>query len=789
VSPDRRSRVEALFEVALEQPTSARRVWLERASRGDAALREQVMRMLDAHERAAGILERPVHDIAARWIADAESARGPAAGDTLGPYHVLREVGRGGMGVVYQATHLRLGRPAALKLLVPQLAEDREARDRFIHEARAASALDHPNICTIYDIGETDDGRVFLAMAWYDGESLRATLDRGPLPVQTAIDYAAQITRALVAAHEAGIVHRDVKPANLMVTADGLIKLLDFGVAKLAGQPGVTQPGTHVGTAAYMSPEQARGEPVDQRTDIWSLGVVLHEMIAGERPFRGGSEPAVVRSILDDPPAPLTAPDGAVPDDLARLAGACLEKDPARRPASAAKLLHALQALRPGDAPPAVWLEHRTASDAAVRAIAVLPFADLSPDAAQGYLCEGMAEELLHALARVDGLRVASRLRQTDLPTDARMIGKVLDVDTLVEGSVRKAGPSIRVTVRLVRVADASLLWSDRYDRELKDVFAIQEDIAQSVVRVLRLTLGGAPLASLRAARTERVEAYEHYLKGRQYFLRDTRRDLEFARKMFTWSIGIDPGYARAYAGLADACAFLYKHFDRDDALLDEADQASRTAIELDATSADAHTSRAVVHWLRGRLADAEAEFEEAIRHDPASFEAHYLFGMCCYSTGRPERAIALFSAAWAQRTDDFQPPILIGALYRGLGRETEARRSFRRGLELASRHVELDPDNVRARYQLAFACIGTGRNAEGLEWARTALEMAPNDAMVLYNVAAVHTLADRPDDALDYLERAVEGGFAYRPDLEFDPDLSALRSHARFQALLERLS
>jgi TolB-like protein/Flp pilus assembly protein TadD len=426
-----------------------------------------------------------------------------------------------------------------------------------------------------------------------------------------------------------------------------------------------------------------------------------------------------------------------------------------------------------------------------VRAIAVLPFADLSPDESQSYLCEGMAEEVLDALARVEGLRVASRLSSFQLvepPSDVRAVGQRLGVDTLVDGSVRKAGTSIRVTVRLVRVADASLLWSNRYDRDLEDVFAIQESIAHSVVRALRLTLVGDPLASLRTARTGHVEAYEYYLRGRQFFLRDTRRDLESARQMFAGAMAADPRYARAYAGLSDACAFLYKHFERKPELLAEADEASRRALELDSASADAHTSRAVVFWLQDRLSQAEAEFETAIRLEPGTFEGHYLYGMCCYATGQPERAAKQFELAWERRPDDFQSPIVLGGLYRGLGRADDARARFQRGLELAERHLELNPNDVRTRYLGASALVGTDRVTEGLEWAQLALDMAPDDAMVLYNLAAIHSVAGRLDEAIDYLERAIASGFAYRPDLEHDPDFSALRGHVRYPSLLDRL-
>lgn len=698
-------------------------------------------------------------------------------GDTVGRYRIESVLGAGGMGVLYRATDVRLLREVALKFLPPAFSLDENAKRRFLREARAASSLDHPNVCTIYAADETSDGRLYIAMACYEGMTLRERLERGPVEPDEAVELLLQAARGLAAAHAVGLVHRDIKPANLFLTSGGILKILDFGIARMPGSS-VTDPDQRPGTRAYMAPEQARGGSVDGRADIWSLGLVLHEMLTGARfAPRSSSVPG------EEAPKPL-------PAELESLLDRMLQRDPASRPTAKAlsRLSSSDLAIPVDDAGASSDDDLRTRR----RAVAVLPFADLSPAGDQDYFCEGMAEELLDALARIEGLRVASRLTfqaLRELPADPRAVGRRLDVGTLVDGSVRKAASRIRVTARLVRVADGSILWSDRYDRELEDVFAIQEDIARSVAGALRLTLGGEPLATLRAARTTHAEAYEAYLKGRQLFLRDTRRDLQAARRMFARAVEVDTSYARGYAGLADALSFLYKHFERDPDLLAGAEEASRTAIQLDPESADAHTSRAVVHWLQGRLSEAAAEFETAVDLDPASFEAHYLCGMFCWGTGRTKRGIEAFRAAAEQRPDDFQSPNLLAALCRAEGRDAEARAAFERGLELTERHLALNPNNVRARYHAGFALVGLGRASEGVERARGALEMAPRDAMVLYNVAGVHAVAGRTEDGLDYLEQAIEEGFSYRPDLLYDPDLANLRGRPRFRALLDRLS
>lgn len=760
--------------------------------RRGAALRARLEAMLEA-DRTVDARLRPYEEAAARLVLDVvrEPRSGGSAwppppargrdplqltGATVGRYRVGELLGVGGMGVVYRATDERLGRAVALKFLPPALSLDPNAKRRFLQEARAASSLDHPNVCTIYEVDETGDGTLFIAMACYEGETLRSRLGRGELAAGEALELTAQVARGLAAAHARGLVHRDIKPGNLFVTRDGTVKILDFGVAKAAEEEGITLPDQRPGTAAYMAPEQATGRAAGEPADVFALGLVLREMLTGRRPSRSNAvDPS------DVPPA--------VREVLARM----LASDPAARPSARALAGMDLGALASPAAggEPAEDSAGRAPEPAATRSIAVLPFADLSPSGDQEYFCEGMAEEILDALARIEGIRVASRMSSfhvRELASDPAAIGRRLDVDALIRGSVRKAGSRVRVTARLVRVADGSILWSDRYDRELEDIFAIQEEIAGGIVGTLRPWLGGAPVRPPRTSRTDRVEAYEFYLRGRQFFLRDTRHDLEAAREMFARAIAADPGYARAHAGLSDACSLLYKHFDRDPAHIREAARASERAVELDPASADAHASRGVVAWLTDRMGEAEEEFIEAIRLDPGYFEARYLFGMFFLTRGMLEEALAQFEAAWERRPDDFQCPILIATMQRELGRPTEARTHFRRGLELADEHLELDPDHVRALYLSAFSLVELGREEEGIARARRAVEQAPDDSMTLYNAAGVHALAGRKDAALDYLERAVDSGFAYRPDLEHDTDFASIRPHPRFQALLDRL-
>ena len=415
-----------------------------------------------------------------------------APGTTLGPYTIVSQLGSGGMGVVYTAHDPRLDRHVAIKMLPPDLTRDEIAKQRFLQEAKAASALDHLNICTIYEINETPDGQLYLVMAHYDGETLKERIARGPLGFDDALDTAIQVGQGLAEAHGAGIVHRDIKPANLIVTTDGTVKILDFGLAKLMGFESITGSAATLGTVAYMSPEQAQGRDVDGRTDIWALGAVLYEMVTGQIPFQGENLLAIAHAIQHRHPAPLSALRSGTPAQLERVVSRTLAKSLEVRYQTAAEVLADLQTLSAvsGDAGIVPSAGQQT-----VPSIAVLPFADMSPQKDQDYFCEGMAEEIINALTNLDGLHVSARTSSFKFKgqaLDATEIGTQLRVSSILEGSVRKAGDRLRITAQLINVSDGFHLWSERYDRDMEDVFAVQDDIARTVVEKLKVKLLGA---------------------------------------------------------------------------------------------------------------------------------------------------------------------------------------------------------------------------------------------------------------------------------------------------------
>jgi serine/threonine protein kinase len=500
-------------------------------------------------------------------------------GQTIQQYQIQQKLGEGGMGVVYKAEDGRLRRSVALKFLQPHLFASEFGRSRFVHEAQAAAALDHPNICTVYEIGEVG-ARTYISMAFIEGRSLREKIDSGPLRLNEVIDIGIQIAEGLLAAHGKGIVHRDIKSANIMVTPAGQVKITDFGLAKLAGRSKVTKTGTTLGTVDYMSPEQARGETVDQRTDIWSLGVVLYEMISGLMPFRGTIDQAVVYSILHEDALPLTGVVADIPAGLTAIIGRALTKKLDDRYPNIPEILKDLNMLKREIHAKA------SKSDATVSkrqmSIAVLPFANMSADPEQEYFCDGMAEDIINDLTSVEGLRVASRTSAfafKDKHDDIREIGKKLRVRTLLEGSVRKAGKRLRITAQLIDVEDGYHLWSQRWDRDLEDVFAIQDEISENIVQALKVKLTPKAKRAIQKAATKNVEAYDLYLRGRELLRQWERSSIEKALKKFSTAIEMDPGYSLAHAGIADCYSVLFTDIDRNKEHLENSLEASEKAL------------------------------------------------------------------------------------------------------------------------------------------------------------------------------------------------------------------
>ena len=711
------------------------------------------------------------------------------AGQTLGHYRLLARVGEGGMGVVWSALDTALGREVALKLLPDAVAQDPARLARLESEARAIAALNHPGIVTLYSIEEVG-GRRFLTMELVAGQGLAELIPAEGMPLRDVLRLALPIAEAVSAAHRRGIVHRDLKPRNVMVTAEGQVKVLDFGLAQsppglaegdVSDQTTKTRGAGLTGTLAYMSPEQLQGLPADPRSDVFSLGVLFYEMATGRRPFEAKSAAELVSAILRDVPIPPTRLRPGLPGRVDRLITRCLEKEPRYRLQSAVDLLWELEQVkaeagRAGGQP---------------RTLAVLPFVDQSREKDQDYLCDGLAEDILIALGKVKGLRVASRaasFRFRSPDADVKETGRRLGVEAIVHGSVRRTGSRLRLAVEVVDVADGFEIWAEVYERGVEDVFAVQGDVTRAIARALSVDVSASEDTSLGTPAAADVEAWDYSLQARKFFYQYSKKGMRFARELFERAIAKDPEYARAWSGLSDCAAFLYTNAGRRPEDLEQADAASRRALELEPELAEAQASRGVTLSLRGRHEEAEQAFETAIRLDPQLFEAHYFYARDAFARGDLEKAIRQYEEAIRVRPEDYQSPLLVAQSFEDLGRADEAQAVRRRGVRIAEEHLRLQPDDARALYMGANGLVALGETERGLEWADRALALDPEDPMLLYNIACIRSMAGAGDAALDCLERSVAAGLRYKGWLEHDSNLDAIRSHPRFQALMARL-
>jgi serine/threonine protein kinase/Tfp pilus assembly protein PilF len=633
---------------------------------------------------------------------------GKMIGQTISHYKVLEKLGEGGMGVVYKAEDTKLKRTVALKFLPPSIS-DATAKKRFVKEAQAASSIEHPNICSIHEIDETPEGRVFIVMPCYEGETLQAKIERGPMKVEEAVSVAIQVASGLSKAHEKEIVHRDIKPGNIFVTSDGLAKIVDFGLAMLSTQTKLTKSGTTVGTVRYMSPEQARGEKVDHRTDIWSLGVVLYEMLTGRRPFDGDYDHAIVYSIIHEEPQSVSELRDGLPHEVAHVVEKLLQKQPDSRCQTMAELLQEFRSLRSR-----IDREHEAEEmEKTVPSIAVLPFADMSAQKDQEYFCDGMAEELINALSHIKELRVVARTSAFAFKgalLDVREIGRKLNVNTVLEGSIRKAGNRLRITAQLITVADGYHLWSEKYDRDMADIFAIQDEISAAIVDSLKVTLrvGEKPA---RKRSTEDTEAYNLYLKGLYFVARPSIESYNKALSFFQAAADKDPNFAMAYAGMASVFAGLgIMNLAPPAEMWPKAKAAVQKALSLDEDLAEVHAVAAVLaFWFEWDWEAAGRSFDRVLSVNPGDAMSHGARGWFCLNRRRFDEAIREIKKAL--ELDPLMPLYYAWSvgLHWSVGRPDEALREFDRALEI-------DPNNGLAHFHAGIANFRKGLFDEAID-------------------------------------------------------------------------
>ncbi|MFQ6109000.1 MAG: protein kinase [Candidatus Aminicenantales bacterium] len=665
-------------------------------------------------------------------------------GKTILHYKILDKIGEGGMGVVYKAEDTKLKRTVALKFLPEGLTRDEEARKRFIQEAQAAAALDHPHICTVYDIAEAE-GQTFIAMAYIEGQSLKEKIKLGPMDVEEALSIAVQVAEGLKEAHEKGIVHRDIKPGNIMMTKRGQAKIMDFGLAKLEWGVDLTKTATIMGTVAYMSPEQAKGEKIDHRTDIWSLGAMIYEMLTGRLPFKPTHDQALLYSILNEDPAPMTEIRKDIPRDLERIARKCIEKDPKKRFADTAALLADLRSVG-----------RAAVSVAGKPSIAVLPFVNMSPDPENEYFSDGLAEELINALTKITDLHVVARTSSFAFKgekLDARQIGQKLNVDHLLEGSVRKAGNRVRITAQLIKAEDGYHLWSERYDRDMEDVFAIQDEITEKIVGNLRTTLK-VPLEVHEGRRPASLEAYDLYLKGRYYWSNFSPGVINKAIASYNQAIEKDPDYALPYVALAEAYVTLSTGFDilpTKDAM-PKAREAAQKALALAPTLAEAHVALGLVatcyDWDRRA---AKSHFQKALELNPNSVYAHqWTEFYLTFLEGEFEDGKAHLERAQEMDPLNLLIKVRLGYMYFYM-------RDFDRAIEAHRRIVDFAPKNPLGYHGLMDAYGQKGMYEEAIAMGEKALELGTRAVAHLGVLGHYYAKGGRKDKAYALLHELEE--------------------------------
>jgi serine/threonine protein kinase len=732
-------------------------------------------------------------------------------GTMISHYKIIEKIGEGGMGVVYKAEDVKLKRHVALKFLPPHLTRNTKARERFLIEAQAASALDHPNICTIHEIDETPEGMTFISMACYEGETLRERIGRGPIEVEEVVSVATKLASGLAKAHEKGIVHRDIKPANIMITPEGIVKIMDFGLAKLAGQAAVTRTGNIMGTVAYMSPEQARGESVDQRSDIWSLGVVLYEMLTGARPFKGDHEQAILYSILNEDPKPLASFRPDIPDHVAGVVLKALERDPSKRYPDMVTFRQELASSTISSA----------AESKMEKSIVVLPFEDLSPDRNNEYFSDGLTEEIITDLSSIRGLRVISRtsaMRLKATQKDIREIGRELDVQYVLEGSVRKAGANIRIAAQLIDAVADSHLWANKYSGTLEDIFDIQESVSRSIADAIKVKLSPDEDARMGERLIENAQAYEYYLKARHEVYKFTADALERALTYLKAALEIEGPNALLYAEIGHVYYEFWNSGVRlDEAYLVKAREYADKVFELEQDSPHGHVILALLGITGGSVKQSIGHFKQVLDAEPRNPDAlgwlavFYAFygqrtevdllvsrlsetdpfhpfvsctpGILRLYVGEFESAVDIFRQAYRRHTEVLWIPVWYVIALAYVGRYQEASR-------VIDRLAEGNEANLAVRMCVILRHAMHGEKQDVLEAVSPDLKRwAEKDFNFSQWLADCYGLVDERDQAIRWVENAVNRGFINYPFLnEYDPCLKNIRADNRFRDLMTRV-
>jgi eukaryotic-like serine/threonine-protein kinase len=891
MNAERWQKVKNIFDKAVELAPAERKVFIDEACESDDGLRSDVEGLLESFDDSESFLERPAAAEVASVIVEPKDLE---AGKSFGRYKIIELLGAGGMGEVYLAEDSTLGRRVAIKILNEKFAKNESNLKRFTQEAKAASGLNHPNILVIHEIGEHDDTN-YIVSEFIEGKTLRDSFEDAPLRLSEMLDTAIQIAGALAAAHAAGIVHRDVKPENIMVRPDGYAKILDFGLAKLVEQKAVgledatvqqnqTAKGVILGTVNYMSPEQAKGEPVDERTDIFSFGVVLYEIVAGRTPFGGASMSETFANLINIEPQPLSRFAANVPDELVRIVSKTLRKDKEERYQTMRDLLADLKTLRENLAfderlertrggsqatshlPTATGDSNQKTGEtnynsiagptrgklipvsvavavlAAVfvlgyyfwtpssstgpfspkmRSLAVLPFVNASQDPNADYLSDGITESIINNLSQIGGLRVMSRssaFRFRDNQTDISNIASELAVESVVTGDIKQVGDKLVINVRLINASDDSQIWGNQYVKTSADIIAVQDEISRTVAQNLRLKLTNSEQQQLGKDYTKSIEAYQLYLRGRYHYFKLTEPEMRKAIDLYQQAIDVDPSYALAYAGMADAYRTLPIAGTKMTAkeAMPQAKAAARRALEIDQNLAEAHITmgwvgffydwdwgaaeselkraielapnnadahRAYAHMLSnsGRHEEAISEGKRARELDPLSLITNALEGQFLLYAGRSEEAIARL-----RKTLEIEPN--FWAAYNGLARVYIHQGRFEEAIVELNNAKELSAGSTEPITQLGFALAKSGNRERAQATIAELKLLAAKQYVPAYSFAVIHIGLGDAEEALNYLERSFQERESQLSFIKIDGRWDDLRPDPRFHDLLRRV-